>query len=188
MAYFNTRELAAVSLSAALWAVINWLVSPVFWRLTHLPILCDMLGVSALILVAWWVRKPGVASFLGVLATVLNFVLRPDATHFVGFTVACVFFDVVLSALGYGTVIEGGMKSSIILVVISVVSTSIVGFIISSFFMNPNFLRVTFGSVYLFAAIHGAGGLIGAVLGVTIVRGLESRSIFPASTATLQPE
>ncbi len=188
MAYFNTRELAAVSLSAALWAVINWLVSPVFWRLTHLPIICDMLGVSALILVAWWVRKPGVASFLGVLATVLNFVLRPDATQFVGFTAACVFFDVVLSALGYENVVEGGMKSSIILVVTSVVSTSIAGFIISSFFMNPNFLRTTFGSVYMFAAIHGAGGLIGAGLGVTIVRGLESRNIFPASTAMLQSE
>lgn len=111
-------------------ARINWLVSPVLLRLTHLPILCDMLGVSALILVAWWVQKPGVASFLGVLATVLNFVLRPDATHFVGFTAACVFFDVVLSSLGYGTVVEGSMKSSIILVVIS-----------------PSSLRVSLGSL-----------------------------------------
>jgi hypothetical protein len=152
-----------VSLSTSLWGVINWLVSPVLWRLTYLPILCDMLGVSALILVTWWVKKPDVASFLGVLATVLNFVLRPDATHFVGLTAVCIFFDVVLSVLGYGTVVEGGMKSSIILVVTSVISTSIVGFIISSFFMNPNFLRTTFGSAYLLAAIHGAGGLIGAV-------------------------
>jgi riboflavin transporter FmnP len=79
MSYFSTRELAAISLSAALWAVFNWLVSPIFWQLTHLPILCDMVGVTVLIVTLWWTRKPGAGATMGLIATVLNFIFRPGA-------------------------------------------------------------------------------------------------------------
>ena len=44
--------------------------------------------------------------------------------------------------------------------------------------MNPMFLSKMFGGVAFFAALHGVEGLIGGLLGVTIVRGLEKRG-FP---------
>ena len=179
MNYFNSRDIAAISLSASLWAVINWLVAPLVWRLTHIPILCDMIGVSSLILVAWWVRKPGSSTFLGVLATILNFVLRPDSPHFIGFTAACIFFDVVLTVLGYGKTVEGGIRSSLILVATSIVATGIAGYIIGFFFMDPIVLQVVFGGAFIFIAVHGAGGLIGGVLGVVIIRELERRQVIP---------
>jgi riboflavin transporter FmnP len=179
MSYFNSRELMAISILAALWAVFNWLVSPIFWELTHLPILCDMIGVTILILTLWWTRKPGAGATMGLIATLLNFIFRPGAFQFLGFTVACIFFDVTSSLIGYRKILDKGLPSSISLLVLSVVSTTIAGFIIGNFFMNPGFLSNAFGGVLVFAAIHGGGGLIGGVLGVVIIRGLESRHVIP---------
>lgn len=179
MSYFNSRELAAISLSAALWAVFNWLVSPIFWQLTHLPILCDMIGVTVLIVTLWWTRKPGAGATMGLIATLLNFILRPGAFHFLGFTVACAFFDVTSTLIGYRKILDKGLTSSLSLITLSVASTAIAGLIIGSFFMNPGFLASAFGGVLVFAAIHGGGGLIGGALGVVIIRGLESRRVIP---------
>ncbi len=177
MSYFNSRELAAIALSAALWAVVNWIVAPIFWQLTHLPILCDMLSVTVLIVTLWWTRKPGAGTVMGVIATVLNFILRPGAFQFLGFTVACVFFDFASYLLGYENILDRGLKGSISLIVLSVVSTTIAGLIIGNFFMNPGFLSNMFGGVLVFATIHGAGGLIGGAIGVVLIRGLESRQV-----------
>ena len=177
MTYFNSRELAAISLSAALWAVFNWLIAPIFWQLTHLPILCDMIGVTVLIFTLWWTRKPGAATVMGLIATLLNFGLRPGALHFLGFTAACVFFDVATYLIGYGPVLDKGLRSSVAIMALSLISTSLAGLIIGYFFMNPAFLAKMFGGVLVFAAIHGVGGLIGGALGIVIVRGLQSRKI-----------
>lgn len=73
MLYFNSKEIAAIAIYASLWAILNWAVTPIFWDLTHLPILCDMVGVSLLVLTVWWVRKLGAASMMGAIATILNF-------------------------------------------------------------------------------------------------------------------
>jgi len=179
--YFNSREIAAISLSAALWAVFNWLVSPIFWQLTHLPILCDMVGVTILIVTLWWTRKPGAGTTMGCIATILNFILRPTAFHFIGFTVACAFFDIASHLIGYRNMLDRGLMSHMSLVALSVVSTAMAGLIIGSFFMNPGFLASAFGGVLFFAAIHGGGGLIGGILGIVIIRGLESRQVVPSA-------
>jgi len=136
-----------------------------------------MIGVTVLVVTLWWTRKPGAGATMGLIATLLNFILRPGSFHFLGFTVACVFFDVTSSLIGYRKILDKGLKSSISLIVLSVVSTTIAGLIIGNFFMNPGFLSNMFGGVLVFAAIHGAGGLIGGALGVVLIRGLESRQV-----------
>jgi len=177
--YFSSRDIAAIALSAAIWAVLNWTVAPIVWQLTHLPILCDMVGTSLLILTVWWTRKPGAAALMGILATILNFMLRPGATHFLGFTAASIVFDATARAVSYKNSLDRRLVSSVILVAFSLLSTLVAGVIIGSFFMNPMFLSNMFGGVAFFAALHGAGGLIGGALGVTIVRGLEARRVIP---------
>lgn len=179
MAYFSTRDIAAIALSAALWAVLNWTVTPMFWNLTHLPFLCDTIGVSLLVLTVWWTRRPGAATLMGMIATLLNFALRPEATHFLGFAAASVVFDVGTWAVGYRNCVGRRLASYVLLLAISVLSALVAGFIIGALFMNPTFLTGMFGGVALFAALHGAGGFIGGALGVTIVRGLEARRVLP---------
>ncbi|MFQ6054219.1 MAG: hypothetical protein ACE5OO_08350 [Candidatus Bathyarchaeia archaeon] len=177
MTYFSSRDISAVALSAAIWAVLNWTVAPIFWQLTHLPILCDMIGTSLLILTVWWTRRPGAATLIGVIATILNFMLRPGAVHFLGFTAASIIFDAAMRGVGYRNSLDRRLASSVSLIAISVLSTLVAGYIIGTFFMNPMFLSKMFGGVAFFAALHGAGGLIGGALGVTIVRGLEARRV-----------
>jgi hypothetical protein len=171
--------LAAISLSASLWAVINWLISPIFWSLTHLPILCDMLGISSLIITAWWVRKPGSITFVGMIATLLNFILRPGANQFLGFTAASVFFDITLSLLNYNRILEGGMKGNAVLTVLSGFATFLAGYIIGNMFLAPQVLANVYGNVLFFAAVHMFGGLAGAIIGIVLIRGLESRGVVP---------
>ncbi len=179
MGYFSTRDLAAMSLSSSLWAVINWLVSPIFWSVTRLPILCDMLGVSALIITAWWVRKPGSVVFVGLVATLLNFVLRPGANQFLGFTAASLFFDIILSLLNYGKTVEGGMRSNVTLAVISSTATFLAGYIIGNLFLAPQVMNNVYGNVFFFAGVHMIGGLLGAIIGIVLIRSLESRRVVP---------
>ena len=179
MAYFSTRNIAAIALSSSLWAVLNWLVAPIFWQLTHLPILCDMVGTSLLVLTLWWTRKPGAPTLMGLVATVLNFILRPGALHFLGFTAASVVFDLAALIVGYRNSLDRGLVSSVILVVVSLLSTTVAGIIIGTFFMNPMLLTKMFGGVAFFAAIHGLGGIVGGALGVVITRGLEARQVIP---------
>lgn len=179
MAYFSSRDIAAIALSAAIWAVLNWTVAPIFWQLTHLPILCDMIGMSLLILTVWWTRKPGAVSLMGILATILNFMLRPGALHFLGFTAASFVFDAVSMGVGYGNSLDKPLVSSVSLIAISVLSTLLAGFIIGSFFMNPMFLSNMFGGAVFFAVLHGVGGLVGGAIGVIIARGLEARRVIP---------
>lgn len=179
MAYFSTRDIAAITLCSSLWAVLNWLVAPIFWQLTHLPILCDMVGVSLFIITLWWTRKPGALSFMGMIATLLNFILRPGSTHFLGFTVASIVFDASTWLLGYSKRLGLGLLSVVGLVAISFLSTLVAGFIIGNLFMNPMFLSKMFGGILVFAVIHGARGIIGGTLGIIIVKGLEVRKIIP---------
>jgi len=179
LTYFGTRNIAAIALSASLWAVLNWLIAPIFWQLTHLPILCDMIGTSLLVLTVWWTRKFGSASFMGLIATLLNFVLRPGAVHFLGFTAASIVFDAAAVMLGYKNSLDRGLVSSVIIVMISLLSTTVAGIIIGTFFMDPMFLSKMFGGVVFFAGLHGAGGIIGGALGVIIIRGLERRNVIP---------
>jgi len=173
----RTKKLAAVSLSAALWAVINWLISPIFWNITHLPILCDMLATSLLILTLWWTKSLGAPSLMGLVATALNFVLRPSAFHFLGFTAACFVFDITAYLIGYSRILANSVKGGILAIATSTASSAVAGFIIGTLFMNPTFLATSFGGVTFFAGLHAAGGLIGGILGVTFIRGLESRGI-----------
>ncbi|MEM3390313.1 MAG: hypothetical protein QW491_13040, partial [Thermoproteota archaeon] len=102
MAYFTVRDIAAIALFAALWGVLNATVAPIIFTMFGIPVFCDMVGFASLILAVWWVRKIGVASAVGFVATIINFILRPTGTHFLGFTVASIVFDALAWAFRYG--------------------------------------------------------------------------------------
>ena len=175
--HFETREISAIALSASLWAVINAILGPVFWNITHLPILCDMLGIATLSLTAWWVRKRGSSIAVGLIATIISFILNPGGVQFLGFTGACFVFEGLILVVGYDRMLENSLKGWSLLLMASIVSTMVAGVIIGTFFMSPIFLSSAFGGLFAFAALHGAGGFVGGILGVIIVRGLEKRLI-----------
>ena len=176
---FNAKDLAAISLCAALWAILNVTIGPAFWNMTHLPILCDMIGISILALVMWWTRKLGAASLTGMVATVLNLALSPSSIQFLGFTAASIVFDVTMRLPGYGVSLDKGIKGTSFILAASLLSTLVAGVIIGTFFMAPAILNSGYGGVAFFAVLHGVGGLVGGILGVVFIRALESRHVVP---------
>jgi hypothetical protein len=171
--YFTTRDIAAIAVCSALWGVLNTILSPVFWELTKMPFLCDLLAFTVLVLVIWWTEKFGAASFVGVIVTVMTLMLRPTAFHMTGFLVASVVFDVATRILGYGRLFQNPVWGSAVLITFSVLSAGIAGIIIGAFFMGFK----TQQAILSFAGLHALGGLIGGAIGVMTVRALIARRV-----------
>ena len=163
MAYFNTRDLAGISIFAALWGVLNVTISPAFFQISHLPFACDLIGFSTLILALWWSRKIGTATFVGLIALIINMIARPTALHFLGFFAAAIIFDILAFVSGYSRLFEKRFIGSIGLFTISVVSASFAGLVIGSFFM-PTSALIQWGGVLGWAGIHAVGASLEELL------------------------
>jgi len=177
LAYFTSKDVVAISMCAALWGVLNITVSPVFWTITHLPFACDLIGFTCLIIAVWWVKKLGAASAVGIIATAINFILRPEATHFIGFTAASILFDITTRIAGYKTCFGSPKTSGVCLIFLSVLSGGLAGFIIGNLFMAPGIIASVYGTLFVFAGLHATGGMIGGFLGFILVKALETRGV-----------
>ena len=175
MAYFMSKHIAAIALSAALYGVLSAYIAPIFWGATHLPFFCDIVGIFTFILVLWWVRKFGAITMTGIIATITTLTLNPYSTQFFGFLAASIAFDALTKLVGYKNSLEKPMLSTMILLFASMVSTAIAGSIIGYIFMKPNVLLALFGGVTFFAALHAAGGAIGAIVGIVLTKALTTR-------------
>jgi hypothetical protein len=169
MTYFNSRDIVAIVMCAAIWAVLNNTLAPIVWRMTHVPFTCDLLGFVSLILVAWWTRKLGAASLTGILVAVLTLMFRPDATHMIGFTVASILFDILTRTVGYRNSFDKPLLSTLSLISFSTICAGIAGLIIGSFFLD---IKI---ALEVFAGMHAGGGFIGGIVGVVLVRALTVR-------------
>ena len=176
--YFETRDLAGIAIFAALWGVLNVTVSPAFFQIFHLPFACDLIGFSSLILALWWSRKIGVATFVGLVALIINVIARPTALHFLGFFAASVLFDVLSFISGYNRLFEKRFLGSVILFTISVLSAAFAGLVIASFFMVPQALT-QWGGILGWAGLHAVGGVIGGFLGIAMMNAVSVRGLTP---------
>ncbi len=174
MAYFKTRDVAAIAIGAALWGVLNSVFSPVVFSVTGLPVLCDLIGFTVMTFSAWWIRKLGALTALGIVATAVNFAMSSQPLIFVGFTAASIVFDVTSRAAGYESTFRNSKSTMILAIAASAISAAFAGFIIGSFFMPASQL-VSWGGVAGWVGLHAAGGLFGGVLGGTIVNMLVAR-------------
>jgi len=175
MTYFNTRHIEAVAMCAAYWAILNNTLSPAFWRLTHMPFLCDLFAFTTLILVGWWARKFGVMSLAGLLVTGLTFMLQPDAFQMIGFIVASILFDILTKIIGYNNSFDKPASSTLILLSSSTICAFIAGLIIGSIVMGI----ATFWGILILAGLHATGGLIGGIIGLILVNALKTRISLP---------
>jgi hypothetical protein len=132
----------------------------------------------AIILAAWYVRKIGAATLVGLIATIVNFVFRPEAYHFFGFTAASIVFDVLSSFIGHKHIFEKRLLGSLSLFVISVFSAAVAGLIIGVFFLVPEILQ-RWGGILSWAGLHAIGGAAGGLIGVSLTNALAARGITP---------
>lgn len=163
---WKSREVAYIAISAALWSVLNVLISPLFFALTKLPFICDMLGVAALALVSWRIRRFGAATSVGLIATVLTLSMNPMMVQFIGFGVSSALFDFIAHAVGYSRIFDWKGGALLSLPAISMAFTS--GLIIAALFMG-------FGTAQLaiwWGFLHAAGGVIGTAISIMVIAAL----------------
>jgi hypothetical protein len=176
MTYFNTRDIAAIAICGALWGVLNVLFAPTFFRATGMPFLCDLIGFAVLILGAWWIRKPGALTIVGLIATIINLALNAGM-QFLGFLAASVFFDVVVSVIGYGRAFRKPAYTTVSMMLVAVASAAVAGAIIGAVFMTDAPLLTRWGGIAGWAGLHMIGGVIGGIIGTTLVLALKKRRI-----------
>lgn len=175
MTYFSTRHIAAVAMCAAYWAILNNTLSPIVWRLTGMPFLCDLLAFTTLILAGWWTRRLGIMSLTGLLVTGLTFMLQPNAYQMIGFVFASILFDITIKTMGYSNSFDKPISSILILLSFSTICASIAGLIIGSLVMKlPTIL-----GILVFAGLHAVGGFLGGIIGLTLVNALKTRITIP---------
>jgi len=175
MAYLNTRHIAAIAMCAAYWAILNNTLSPILFRLTGMPFLCDLLAFTTLILVGWWTRKFGIMSLTGLLVTGLTFMLQPNAFQMIGFVVASILFDIMTKFIGYNNVFDKLASGTLILLSFSTLCALIAGLIIGSMFMT----FPTIWGVLGWGGLHAIGGLIGGIIGLILLNALRTRITIP---------
>jgi len=176
MPYFKTKDVAAITIFAALWGVLNSLISPIIYQIIHLPFMCDLIGFTAIIVATWYVRRLGTATMVGFIATIINFIFVPTAIHFLGFTAASIAFDALAFLVGYKRMFAKRLVGSISLFAISVLSAAVAGLLIATFFMTPTALQ-NWGGVAGWAGVHAVGGVLGGAIGVALINALALRGI-----------
>jgi hypothetical protein len=185
VSYFNTREIAAIALCAALWGVLNAILSPIFFRMFGLPFLCDLIGFSVLILAAWWIRKFGAITLIGIIATTINFALG-GGIQFLGFTAASIFFDLATRLIGYNFSSKKPVFLVVKLMLVSILSAAIAGYLIGVFFMAGPVL-VKAGGVIGWASLHAIGGVLGGIIGTFLIFALNKRKVVPNNHVQPKP-
>jgi hypothetical protein len=135
-----------------------------------------MIGFAVLGLTFWWVRKLGAVTLVGLVATIVNFLLNPGGVFFLGFTAASFSYDLIASLIGWKKIFKRRTISAISLVSISVLAGTVAGLIIGNYFMTTQALAA-WGGVFGWAVLHALGGLIGGLIGISILAGLSTRRI-----------
>jgi len=177
MTYLTTRHITAIAMCAAYWAILNNSLSPLFFRLTGMPFICDLLAFTTLILVGWWTRKFGIISLTGLLVTGITFMLQPNATQMIGFAFASILFDIMTKLLGYHNSFDKQAFSTLILLSLSTICALIAGLIIGSFFVKPN---PAIWFVLGWGGLHAIGGFIGGFVGLILISALKTRITLPS--------
>ena len=113
---------------------------------------------------------------VGLVATAINFIFNPGGIHFLGFTVASIFFDLLVKLIGYNNIFKKPVNVIATMMPISIFSATLAGYIIGTFFMAAPALTI-WGGVLGWAGLHAAGGVLGGLIGTLLVIALISRNV-----------
>ncbi len=178
MPYFSTRQIATIAIIAALWGAMNDTVLPIFFTIFNgIPFLCEMVALTGLILVIGLTRKFGAATITGFIMVLITLIFYPSSTYILGFLAASVVFDIATRLVGYRLIIRVKSKIGAAgLIASSLFSSMVAGVVIGVLFM-PLGLITLLGGLVGFAGLHVLGGLMGAIIGLSLLRGLKARNI-----------
>ncbi len=164
--YFNAMDVALMGVFSALWAILTVTVGRFGFALFGLPVFCDFAAFFTLLLSTWIISKFGATSIVGIIGSVITFMLNSQSTVF-GFTAAAIFFDMLMSVIQHR--IRINVFNLIFVVLVTLVSAYFAGVVIGLFFMARSAEWV----LTIWSGWHLVGGIISVVVAIPVVSVLE---------------
>ncbi|MEM3442504.1 MAG: hypothetical protein QXM86_01410 [Candidatus Bathyarchaeia archaeon] len=172
---FTAQDLALTSVFCALWVVLNLILGPLGFSLWNLPILCDFSVFFTLLLTVWFTGKFGTASLVGVVGSIVIFMLRASP-HIIGFAISAVLFDLLMLVCKHK--ICQKPRNVLTASFATIVSAYFAGVIIGIFFSNRALGWITIKWALTFWGIlHLMGGIISLLIAFPVIAAMEKANV-----------
>src|SRR5665647_471679 len=166
-------NIAVISIFSALWVALNLTVAPISFRLTGLPIIHIIIIFFILLLVIWATNQYGAATLVGIIGSTIV-LLAGGPLPVIGFIVAAIIFDLVLLINHHKIRVKTiNVGIAILGTIVSASAAAIVNFTL----VSPTF------AITIWVGLIVAGGIIGVILALPIVRILERAQVKKVKTA-----
>jgi len=166
-------NIAVISIFSALWVALNLTVAPISFRLTGLPIIHSIIIFFILLLVIWATNQYGAATLVGIIGSTIV-LLAGGPLPVIGFIVAAIIFDLVLLINHHKIRVKTiNVGIAILGTIVSASAAAIVNFTL----VSPTF------AITIWVGLIVAGGIIGVILALPIVRILERAQVKKVKTA-----
>jgi hypothetical protein len=173
--YFSPLEIALTSVMCALWAILNFTLGPLSFRLLGLPIIHDFAAFFTLLLATWATGKPGTASLVGIIGTVIVLSVGGPLPN-VGFAASAVLFDAMMSITHHK--IYGKALNMIAATLTTIVSAYFAGVLIGIFLMSKQLdLATLYFAATIWGGWHMAGGVVSVAITLPIIGILEKANV-----------
>jgi hypothetical protein len=173
--YFATVDIALIGVFCALWATLNLTLGPLGFAWFGLPIFCDFAVFFTLLLVTWIIGKFGAASMVGIIGSLMVFLIRASP-YIIGFAASAMLFD--LSMLASHHKIDAKTYNMIITSLATVFSAYFAGAIIGTFFTTKTPDLTTLGlALTIWGGWHLIGGIITLAITLPIIDTLEKAKV-----------
>jgi len=169
--YLNTVDIALISVFCALWAALNLTLGPLGFRLLRLPILCDFSVFFTILLVTWAVGKFGAASMVGIIGSIIIYLISASP-HIIGFAASAIVFDLLMSANHHKLHVKA--YNMVIAALATIVSAYFAGVIIGVFFTEGATLE---WAITMWGGLHLVGGIVSITLTLPIIGVLEKANV-----------
>src|SRR4030043_2280471 len=160
--YFNAMDVAVMVVFSALWGILTGTLGRFGFALFGLPVFCDFAAFFTLLLSTWIISKFGVASIVGIIGSVITFMLNSQSQVF-GFTAAAILFDMLMAASQHRIRVK--VFNLIFVGLATLVSAYFAGVIIGLFFMA----RSADWGLTIWGGWHLIGGIISVVVAIPVV-------------------
>jgi len=173
--YFAPVDIALISIFCALWATLNLTFGPLGFAWFGLPIFCDFSVFLTLLLVTWATGKPGVASSVGIIGSIIILLIRASP-HIIGFAASAIVFDILMSANHHK--LSAKTYNMSVAALVTMVSAYFAGIVIGVFFTNkpPDWTTAEW-ALTLWGGWHLIGGIISVAVTLPIIGILEKANV-----------
>jgi hypothetical protein len=174
--YFTTTDIALVSVFCALWISLNLILGPMGFRLFRLPILCDFSVFFTLLLVTWITGRFGTASIVGIIGSIIIFMINASP-HIIGFAISAILFDILMLANRHKIHLKA--YNLTVAALVTMISAYFAGAIIGIFFTEGKSLtaETVQWALTFWGGWHLVGGILSVIITLPIIGVLEKANV-----------